>query len=195
MNSNRLDPYAVLGVPRHASGAEITHAYRELLRQHHPDTRSAASAGGSHGLDQADVTLARIIAAYSQLREGGAGAGDAPVAGGHRPGRQGVRTGTGDRAPGPDASPIRAGPVRWHRDTTRSLDDPLAYLTWSKREPVYVVATAMPSQLVQIQQPQGRRPPLVCRKRNHVTTNGVMASASRDAATSRPTRRVSTVTM
>ena len=31
------DPYAVLGVPHGASGAELTQAYRERLKEYHPD--------------------------------------------------------------------------------------------------------------------------------------------------------------
>jgi preprotein translocase subunit Sec63 len=31
------DPYAVLGVPPGASGVEITQAYRERLKEYHPD--------------------------------------------------------------------------------------------------------------------------------------------------------------
>jgi hypothetical protein len=37
------DPYLVLGVSPTATQAEITHAYRDRLRAHHPDTRHAPS--------------------------------------------------------------------------------------------------------------------------------------------------------
>ena len=40
MISNRDDPHAVLGVGRTATPAQIGHVYRELLRRHHPDTRT-----------------------------------------------------------------------------------------------------------------------------------------------------------
>jgi len=36
MTTKRLDPYAVLGVPPSATQAEISHAFRALLRRHHP---------------------------------------------------------------------------------------------------------------------------------------------------------------
>lgn len=53
------DPYRILGVSRTASDAEITSAYRRLLRQHHPDT-----APGHTDNDR----LHQIMAAYQQLR-------------------------------------------------------------------------------------------------------------------------------
>ena len=38
-----IDPYAVLGVPRTATRAEIAHAYRTLARKHHPDAGAEPS--------------------------------------------------------------------------------------------------------------------------------------------------------
>ncbi|HJQ50809.1 MAG TPA: J domain-containing protein [Gaiellaceae bacterium] len=40
----RRDPYVVLGVPRQASGDEITRAYRVAARASHPDCGAAGSA-------------------------------------------------------------------------------------------------------------------------------------------------------
>ena len=61
MISNRDDPHAVLGVARTATPAEISHAYRELLRRHHPDTRTPDD-DRSH-----DLALREVLNAYSSL--------------------------------------------------------------------------------------------------------------------------------
>jgi curved DNA-binding protein CbpA len=56
------NPYAVLGVARTATPAEITHAFRAKLRSLHPDTRSAAVG---------DAELREVLTAYAQLRDPG----------------------------------------------------------------------------------------------------------------------------
>ena len=53
------DLYAVLGVARAATGAEIRRAYRQLALQHHPDRAGPASA----------ETFARIAEAYRMLSD------------------------------------------------------------------------------------------------------------------------------
>jgi curved DNA-binding protein CbpA len=58
----RSDLYAELGVAPEASPVEITHAYRALLREHHPDTQTA-------GPPSPPERLRRIIAAYTVLRD------------------------------------------------------------------------------------------------------------------------------
>jgi curved DNA-binding protein CbpA len=58
----RSNPYAVLGVTRTATPAEITHAFRAKLRSLHPDTRSAIVG---------DAELREVLAAYAQLRDPG----------------------------------------------------------------------------------------------------------------------------
>ena len=53
------DYYAVLGVPKNASDAEIKKAYRKLAQQHHPDTRQ--------GDADAEDRFKEISAAYDVL--------------------------------------------------------------------------------------------------------------------------------
>ncbi len=60
-----VDPYTVLGVPRSATLAEITHAYRQKLRAEHPDTRNPQAGAASH----ADERLQRLLDAYAILRD------------------------------------------------------------------------------------------------------------------------------
>ena len=61
MISNRDDPHAVLGVARTATPAQISHAYRELLRRHHPDTRTPED-NKAH-----DLALREVLNAYADL--------------------------------------------------------------------------------------------------------------------------------
>ena len=108
------DPHAELGIPRDATQAEITHAFRQLLRRHHPDTRST---DGAASRADSDAALQRVIAAYAAL--------------------SGDRSVTPDRAAFPTRQPspvtrrstqtqtqpvtgdaIRAGPIRWERTRT-----------------------------------------------------------------------------
>lgn len=87
------DPYTVLGVPRDATQAEITAAYRRAVRSCHPDTEHPDPR-----------RLAAVIAAYRTLRTkpevqqpGGSGTGTP------------VRV---NRRPSPRRPDLRAGPVR-----------------------------------------------------------------------------------
>ncbi|MGN6721894.1 MAG: J domain-containing protein [Marmoricola sp.] len=114
MGQQRPDPYAVLGVTRSASAAEISHAYRLLLRRHHPDTRDHQEASASGA---ADAELERIIAAYGVLRDPESRArynqqnSPAPT----------VASRSGQRRPTPSTRPpIVAGPVRWHNSVWRT---------------------------------------------------------------------------
>jgi DnaJ-class molecular chaperone len=68
------DLYLVLGVDPSASASQITHAYRTLMRRHHPDTRHPPATATR--LDPAqdpsrdhDTALQRIAAAYTVLRD------------------------------------------------------------------------------------------------------------------------------
>jgi DnaJ-class molecular chaperone len=64
MTDQPPDPYAVLGVAHDASQDEISHAFRALLRRHHPDTRGEVS-----GDDTSDLALRDVVAAYGVLRD------------------------------------------------------------------------------------------------------------------------------
>ncbi len=57
------DPYLVLGVSPTATQADITHAYRDRLRAHHPDTRHPPAS------KTADDDLRQVLAAYALLRD------------------------------------------------------------------------------------------------------------------------------
>src|SRR2546423_3898172 len=87
------DYYAILGVPKNASAAEIKKAYRKLAQQHHPD----ANPGKSEAEERfKEISAAYDVlsdnekrAAYDRVREMGAsgfGGGRGPGgAGGHWP--------------------------------------------------------------------------------------------------------------
>jgi DnaJ like chaperone protein len=60
------DPYAVLGLTRSASDAEIRAAWRRLVREHHPD-RLVAQGVPEEMLKQANARLAAINAAYDRI--------------------------------------------------------------------------------------------------------------------------------
>ncbi|WP_199434479.1 J domain-containing protein [Qaidamihabitans albus] len=92
------DPYAVLGVHREATGAEITASYRRLVRQLHPDV----SPGGQE-------RLAAVVEAYRTLRDARRTESTEPGTSVRIPVRR------HEPAPGPD---LRAGPVRRHRRTS-----------------------------------------------------------------------------
>jgi curved DNA-binding protein CbpA len=124
MNEPVLDYYAILGVAPNSSAAEITRAYRALLRQHHPDTRSRSVH--SDGV-RSDAALQQVLAAYSVLhdptrradydqrrvRRDVAAASASPPGVRTQPARAiPVRRRRIPKAPEPDR-PIVGGPVRW----------------------------------------------------------------------------------
>jgi curved DNA-binding protein CbpA len=111
MTNELPDLYAILGVPPHASQTEISHAYRALLRRHHPDTRAPADESQSA---LSDAALQQVLAAYTML-------GD-PARRADYDKQVGPRSYPAARRPQQrrnryDAHaqlPIVAGPVRWH---------------------------------------------------------------------------------
>jgi hypothetical protein len=87
------DPWSELGVAPGASPAEIQHAFRRRLRQHHPDSRRP-------GIDDAaaDLALQRLLAATQALRQRSIDSAPSPA-------RPTVRS----HAP----ADLRATPLRW----------------------------------------------------------------------------------
>jgi curved DNA-binding protein CbpA len=104
------DPYVVLGVAPDATQAEIAHAYRQLVREHHPDLRdpdAAAKAGASAG------DLERVLQAYATLRDPERRARHDRL---HRSAGTPIDQIRSERAPTQvrrDERPLRAGPVFW----------------------------------------------------------------------------------
>jgi DnaJ-class molecular chaperone len=112
MTTEQPDLYAVLGVAPSATQAEISHAYRALLRHHHPDTRVTADRSQSALSDSA---LREVIAAYAVLRDPSRRAEyDRQATRPTRPARQRLQPAQ-TRARTNDQPPIVAGPVRWLR--------------------------------------------------------------------------------
>jgi curved DNA-binding protein CbpA len=111
MSTEPIDCYAVLGLPRHATQAQISAAYRTLLRRYHPDSRAPADSSRD---EVSDAALQQVLTAYTILHD--------PA---HRfdyDQRTNPRT---SRAPTPAPRihlsrthpfgdpPLRAGPVHW----------------------------------------------------------------------------------
>jgi curved DNA-binding protein CbpA len=114
MTSERPNLYAILGIPPHATQAEIGHAYRGLLRRHHPDTRAPVDESQNA---LADAALQRVLDAYTVLRDPARRADyDQEV-------RPRPRSHPAPQRPQQTLNnygvygqpPIVAGPVRWHR--------------------------------------------------------------------------------
>ncbi|WP_084108633.1 J domain-containing protein [Knoellia aerolata] len=109
MSSDDGDLYSALGLTREATPAQVRRAYRSLMRQNHPDTREP-------GDPASDAALQRALAAYAIL-------GDPELRAGYdeRTTRRDpvtpppVRRARTFPRTDPQTSPIRVGPVRWHR--------------------------------------------------------------------------------
>jgi DnaJ-class molecular chaperone len=116
MTSERPDLYAILDVSPHATQDEISHAYRALLRRHHPDTRGPADESQDAG---SDAALEQVLAAYTVLHHPARRAHyDQEVRRRSQPSpRQLPQPLNHDRAKG--QPPIVAGPVYWQRAPAR----------------------------------------------------------------------------
>jgi len=61
------DPYAVLGVERGASDADVRHAFRKLVSRHHPD-KLAAKGSPPEMVKLAQQRTQEILAAYEDIK-------------------------------------------------------------------------------------------------------------------------------
>jgi curved DNA-binding protein CbpA len=112
MSGPGTDLYAVLGLRPDATQAEISHAYRVLLRRHHPDTR----AGQVTHSAPSDAALQQILDAYAILRdpERRAEYDEQTRVRVRRPAPMAPRVVRFRTSAGPAAEPpIQAGPVYW----------------------------------------------------------------------------------
>lgn len=110
---HHADLYEILGVSRKASPAEIAHAYRLLLRRHHPDTRESTGRSPSTASDEA---LQQVLAAYAVLGDAERRADYDKRTLDRQHHRAPDRPQSRESPHRPESQvPIRAGPVRWHR--------------------------------------------------------------------------------
>ncbi len=111
-----VDPYAVLGVEPDATQAEISSAFRRLVRRHHPDLRDApAPTPDDDGGRAGDADLGRILSAYALLRDPDRRAQHDRLRRRAAPptSRPFPVTQTPRRRPAYRQPPIQAGPVVW----------------------------------------------------------------------------------
>ena len=66
--ASKVDPYAILGLPRKTSDATLKSSYRKLIRQYHPDTLIAQGLPQEF-IDLANEKMAAINGAYDQIRK------------------------------------------------------------------------------------------------------------------------------
>jgi curved DNA-binding protein CbpA len=117
MTTEPTDLYAILGLNRHATQAQISHAYRTLLRRYHPDTRTP----GDPSQDAvSDAALQQVLTAYAVLRDPGRRADyDQRYTTQQSPTRPSPTIAEAEPVfvswTGPVNEPsLRAGPVRWN---------------------------------------------------------------------------------
>ena len=111
MTTEPIDCYAILGLPRDATQAQISAAYRTLLRRYHPDTRSPADSSPDQTSDNA---LQHVLTAYTVLRDPARRfAYDQQITPRTTPACTAARPIRLSWVHVFDDPPLRAGPVRW----------------------------------------------------------------------------------
>ena len=105
--------YAILGLAPQSTQAQISRAYRGLLRRHHPDTRTLGNPAQAAA---ADAALQQVLDAYAVLGDPGRRTHYDQHAAARQPGPAYPRQDTAQHASTRSTQPpIRVGPVRWHR--------------------------------------------------------------------------------
>jgi curved DNA-binding protein CbpA len=105
------EPHEVLGVSRGASQKEVREAYREMVKEHHPDVSDA---------DDAEERFVRIREAYESMRES-AEERTATGTGTERPTENGSAGGTRER---PGSTSSKADHKRRKREKRKRWEDP-----------------------------------------------------------------------
>ena len=105
------DLYAILGLARDATPAEVNAAFRSLVRRFHPDTRAPGTSSDNVA---ADATLRQVVTAYQTLRDPGRRSNyDELTAPKPAPVRSRLQRARVYETRTATDSPIRAGPVHW----------------------------------------------------------------------------------
>jgi DnaJ domain len=108
--ARRAAALAVLGLPTHATGAQIIDAYRRLARTTHPDATGRTDAAAARRFSEISDAYHLLAGEHApaQAHPGSAAPTAAPVRPPERP------RPTRPRGRGwPDRPPIVAGPVTW----------------------------------------------------------------------------------
>ena len=111
MPNEPIDCYAILGLPRDATQAQISAAYRTLLRRYHPDTRPTTDSSRD---EISDAALQHVLAAYTVLHDPARRLDyDRQMTSQTSPSRTQARPIHVSWTHPFDDPPLRAGPVRW----------------------------------------------------------------------------------
>lgn len=118
------DPFAVLGLPSHATTGQIRSAFRRLALAHHPDRNPGDPSAGER--------FKRVLWAYRAALHGPRSAAPAPPPAGPRPDRYGCGS-CGDTFPFAEQCP-RCGEVLFdrHAGEPARTDDPRV-AAWEQR--------------------------------------------------------------
>jgi DnaJ-class molecular chaperone len=112
MTGDRSDLYAILGLSSQATQGEIRSAYRALMRQNHPDTRTLGDVGDA---EAKNTTVRQVIAAYTVLGDPARRAVyDRSTSPPHRMTPTPIHPARRSAQRTPEEPPIRVGPVLWH---------------------------------------------------------------------------------